>query len=141
MTTDQTLDDQTDGPILAEGVDEEPVEHNRRIFTGRTYLVVAALSAFYALFHMAALNGWSISSWTGINIPFLPVFPMETWNFRIVHVAGALILGFTLYSARAFPDEDADAHSPLDYLAYLALLPALYACSDQAMGDPVHLPV
>ncbi|MGJ8587085.1 MAG: TRAP transporter permease [Yoonia sp.] len=128
MTTDQTLDDQTDGPILAEGVDEEPVEHNRRIFTGRTYLVVAAVSAFYALFHMAALNGWSISSWTGISIPFLPVFPMETWNFRIVHVAGALILGFTLYSARAFPDEDADAHSPLDYLAYLALLPALYAC-------------
>ena len=128
MTTDQTIDDQTDGPVLAEGVDEEPVEHNRRIFTGRTYLVVAGISAFYALFHMAALNGWSISSWTGINIPFLPVFPMETWNFRIVHVAGALILGFTLYSARAFPDEDADVHSPIDYLAYLALLPALYAC-------------
>ncbi|WP_400088148.1 TRAP transporter permease [Yoonia sp. R78084] len=128
MTTDQTLDDQTDGPILAEGVDEEPVEHNRRIFTGRTYLVIAGISAFYALFHMAALNGWSISAWTGIDIPLLPVFPMETWNFRIVHVAGALILGFTLYSARAFPDEDADTHSPLDYLAYAALLPALYAC-------------
>ncbi|PXW70332.1 TRAP transporter 4TM/12TM fusion protein [Loktanella sp. PT4BL] len=128
MTTDQTLDDQTDGPILAEGVDEEPVEHNRRIFTGRTYLVIAGISAFYALFHMAALNGWSISAWTGIDIPLLPVFPMETWNFRIVHVAGALILGFTLYSARAFPDDDADTHSPLDYLAYAALLPALYAC-------------
>ncbi|KQI72520.1 C4-dicarboxylate ABC transporter permease [Loktanella sp. 5RATIMAR09] len=128
MTTDQTLDDQTDGPVLAEGVDEEPVEHNRRIFTGRTYLVVAAVSAFYALFHMAALNGWSIEAWTGIEIPLLPVFPMETWNFRIVHIAGALILGFTLYSARAFPDADDDAHSPLDYLAYLALLPALYAC-------------
>ncbi|KQB98079.1 C4-dicarboxylate ABC transporter permease [Loktanella sp. 1ANDIMAR09] len=128
MTTDKTLDDHTEGPVLAEGVDEEPVEHNRRIFTGRTYLVIAGMSAFYALFHMAALNGWSISGWTGINIPFLPVFPMETWNFRIVHVAGALILGFTLYSARAFPDEDADTHSPLDYLAYVALLPALYAC-------------
>ena len=128
MTTDTQKDDQTDGPVLAEGVDEEPVEHNRRIFTGRTYLIVAGVSAFYALFHMAALNGWSIEAWTGIEIPFLPVFPMETWNFRIVHIAGALILGFTLYSARAFPDEDADAHSPLDYLAYLALLPALYAC-------------
>ncbi|MFA8443073.1 TRAP transporter permease [Yoonia sp.] len=128
MTTDTQKDDQTDGPVLAEGVDEEPVEHNRRIFTGRTYLIVAGVSAFYALFHMAALNGWSIEAWTGIEIPFLPVFPMETWNFRIVHIAGALILGFTLYSARAFPDEDADVHSPLDYLAYLALLPALYAC-------------
>ncbi|MCK0094463.1 TRAP transporter fused permease subunit [Yoonia sp. F2084L] len=128
MTTDKTLDDQTEGPVLADGVDEEPVEHNRRIFTGRTYLVIAGMSAVYALFHMAALNGWSIRGWTGIDIPFLPVFPMETWNFRIVHIAGALILGFTLYSARAFPDEEADKHSPLDYLAYLALLPALYAC-------------
>jgi len=128
MTTDTKLDNQTEGPVLADGVDEEPVEHNRRIFTGRTYLVIAGISAFYALFHMAALNGWSIRGWTGINIPFLPVFPMETWNFRIVHVAGALILGFTLYSARAFPDKDADRHSPLDYLAYIALLPALYAC-------------
>ena len=57
MTTDIQKDDQTEGPVLAEGVDEEPVEHNRRIFTGRTYLIVAGVSAFYALFHMAALNG------------------------------------------------------------------------------------
>ncbi|MEJ8560532.1 TRAP transporter fused permease subunit [Yoonia sp. GPGPB17] len=128
MSTDTQKDDQTEGPVLADGVDDEPVEHNRRIFTGRTYLVIAGISAFYALFHMAALNGWSIRGWTGIDIPFLPVFPMETWNFRIVHIAGALILGFTLYSARAFPDKDADPHSPLDYLAYAALLPALYAC-------------
>ena len=128
MTTDIQKDDQTEGPVLADGVDDEPVEHNRRIFTGRTYLVIAGISAFYALFHMAALNGWSIRGWTGVDIPFLPVFPMETWNFRIVHIAGALMLGFTLYSARAFPDEDADRHSPLDYLAYAALLPALYAC-------------
>ncbi|MFO8126336.1 TRAP transporter permease [Yoonia sp.] len=128
MNTDTQKDDQTEGPVLADGVDEEPVEHNRRIFTGRTYFVVAGISAFYAIFHMAALNGWSVEAWTGIELPFLPVFPMETWNFRIVHIAGALILGFTLYSARAFPDEGADAHGPLEYLAYLALLPALYAC-------------
>ncbi|MFT7106115.1 MAG: TRAP transporter 4TM/12TM fusion protein [Yoonia sp.] len=128
MTTDTQPDDLTDGPVLAEGVDEEPVEHNRRIFEGRTYMIIAGVSAFYALFHMAALNGWSIRGWTDINIPFLPVFPMETWNFRIVHIAGALILGFLLYSARAFPDADEDKHSPLDYVAYAALLPALYAC-------------
>ncbi|MGJ8622413.1 MAG: TRAP transporter permease [Yoonia sp.] len=128
MTTDTQQDDLTDGPVLAEGVDEEPVEHNRRIFSGNTYLAIAGVSAFYALFHMAALNGWSISGWTGIEIPLLPVFPMETWNFRIVHIAGALILGFLLYSGRAFPDAEADSHSPLDYLAMAALLPALYAC-------------
>jgi len=128
MTTDTQKDDLTEGPVLAEGVDEEPVEHNRRIFEGRTYLLIAGVSAFYALFHMAALNGWSIREWTGIDIPLLPVFPMETWNFRIVHIAGALILGFLLYSARAFPDADEDKQSPLDYLAYAALIPALYAC-------------
>ena len=36
--TDQTSqtpeDDQIDGPVLAEGVDEEPIEANRRLFDG-----------------------------------------------------------------------------------------------------------
>ncbi len=128
MTTDTQNDDLTEGPVIADGVDDEPVEHNRRIFTGRTYMAIAAISGVYALFHMAALNGWSIESWTSIDIPFLPVFPMETWNFRIVHIAGALILGFTLYSARAFPEDEGSNRHPLDYLAMLALIPALYAC-------------
>ncbi len=127
MTTDKTLDDQTEGPVLADGVDEEPVEHNRRIFTGNKYLAIAAISGFYALFHMAALNGWSIRGWTGVDIPFLPVFPMETWNFRIVHIAGALILGFLLYSARAFPDDENDKRDPLFYVSNLALFAAMYA--------------
>ena len=128
MTTATQPDDQTDGPIHVEGVDDEPIEHNRRIFTGRTYLIIALFSGIYAVFHMAVLNGWSIRGWTGIDIPYLPVFPMETWNFRIVHIAGALILGFLLYSARAFPDEDKPHWHPIDIFAYLALLPALYAC-------------
>lgn len=128
MTSDPQADTAPDGPILAEGVDEEPVEHNRRIFDGRLYLAIAVFSGVYAIFHMAVLNGWSIREWTGVDIPGLPVFPMETWNFRIVHVAGALILGFLLYSARAFPDEQSHARHPLDYLAYLAMVPALYAC-------------
>ncbi|MEM7490317.1 MAG: TRAP transporter permease, partial [Pseudomonadota bacterium] len=99
--TETKTDERAEGPVLAEGVDDEPVESNRRIFDPRLTLAVAAMSAIYAIFHMAALNGWSIREWTGITIPFLPAFPMETWNFRIVHVAGALILGFVLYSARA----------------------------------------
>ncbi|MFY9211266.1 MAG: TRAP transporter fused permease subunit [Aestuariivita sp.] len=132
MTTDAQKPDLsenlTEGPVIAEGVDDEPVEGNRRLFEGRTYLAIAALSGFYALFHMAALNGWSIRGWTGVDIPGLPVFPMETWNFRIIHIAGALILGFLLYSARSFPDNDKGGRHPLDLLAWLTLLPALYAC-------------
>ncbi|MEL7465105.1 MAG: TRAP transporter fused permease subunit [Pseudomonadota bacterium] len=124
MTTSAPEDDR----IKADGVDDEPVEHNRRIFDGRLALAIAVLSAVYAIFHMAVLNGWSIRDWTGVSIPYLPTFPMETWNFRIVHIAGALILGFLLYSARAFPDEEKSARHPLDFVAWAAILPALYAC-------------
>ncbi len=94
------------GPVLAEGIDEDAVESNRRIFNGWRRTLVIGCAAFYAMFHVAALYGVSIREWTGIDIPGLPSFPLETWNFRIVHVAGALMLGFLLFSARAFPETD-----------------------------------
>ncbi|MBU2957832.1 TRAP transporter permease [Paracoccus sp. 1_MG-2023] len=94
------------GGVIAEGVDEEPVEANRRDFAGWRLMAVAWFAGLYAAFHMAALNGVSIRDWTGLNLPFLPTFPMETWNFRIIHVAGALFLGFVLFAGRSFPDED-----------------------------------
>ena len=62
----------------------EPIEPNRRLFQGWRMIAVAGLAAAYAAFHMIALNGVSISGLTGINLPFLPQFPMETWNYRIV---------------------------------------------------------
>lgn len=90
--------------VIAEGVDEEPVEPNRRIFEGRHFIFIGALSTIYAFFHIAALNGLGISALTGglVQIPYLPEFPMETWNFRIVHIAGALGLGFMLFAGRGF---------------------------------------
>ena len=93
--------------LIAAGVDEEPVESNRRLFEGKAFLFVATLAGLYAAFHMLALNGVSIASLTGgvIDPWFLPTFPMETWNFRIVHVAGALAIGFIMFSARSFPAE------------------------------------
>ncbi|MEL6677417.1 MAG: TRAP transporter fused permease subunit [Pseudomonadota bacterium] len=106
-------------------VDDEPVEKNRSVFSGRTGLAIAVLAGLYAVFHMAVLNGWSIRDWTGLDIPGLPTFPMETWNFRIVHIAGALILGFLLYGARPF--RDGQGRHVLDWLAWAALLPALFA--------------
>ncbi len=114
-------------PIVAEGVDDEPVEANRRDFAGRNYLIIASLSAIYAAFHMAALNGVSISDWTGIEIPFLPTFPMETWNFRIVHVAGALFLGFLLFAAGTDFPEPAEETALTRIASYVLLLPALFA--------------
>ena len=116
-----------DPVVIADGVDEEPVESNRRLFEGHGLKVIAFVSAFYAAFHMAALNGVSISAWTGIDIPFLPQFPLETWNFRILHVAGALTLGFLLYSGGSFSSEDKKPTTWLGYLSYALALPALYA--------------
>ncbi|WP_018688545.1 TRAP transporter permease [Ahrensia kielensis] len=118
--SDTTLDDEAVKPIKAEGVDEEPVESNRRLFQGKLGVFMAAYAAIYALFHMLALNGVSISNLTGVNIPFLPNFPMETWNFRIIHVAGALGLGFLLFSGRNFAD-DGQKPAPMFNIAAIGL--------------------
>ena len=123
--TDQTANDED--VILAEGVDEEPVERNRRLFTGLPMTVLATLATLYAAFHMIALNGVSISDWTGIDIPFLPQFPLETWNFRIVHIAGAVVLGYLLFSARLFTDEERPATPMLTKAGYILLIPVAVA--------------
>ncbi|MBT8458045.1 MAG: TRAP transporter permease [Boseongicola sp.] len=120
---------QTDGPVIAEGVDEEPVEANRRLFEGWRFTLMAALAAVYAAFHMAALNGLSISEWTGVTLPFLPTFPLETWNFRIVHVAGALFMGFLLFSAHLkYADENTPETPIWTFTGYALLVPAVVAC-------------
>ncbi len=124
--TDHTKEN--DGPVIADGVDEEPVEANRRAFEGWRFTLIAALATIYAAFHMAALNGLSISEWTGITVPFLPTFPLETWNFRIVHVAGALFLGFLLFSAHLkFSDETVSETPVWTYAGFALLIPALIA--------------
>lgn len=125
--TDRESDElEQDAPVLAEGVDEEPVESNRRLFEGKMALVMASIALVYAAFHMVALNGVSISETTGIEIPLLPSFPLETWNFRIIHIAGALALGFALFSARSFKDQDPKQGSKvLTGIAALLALPAL----------------
>jgi TRAP transporter 4TM/12TM fusion protein len=123
--TDQTANEED--VILAEGVDEEPVERNRRLFTGLPMTVLATLATLYAAFHMIALNGVSISDWTGIDIPFLPQFPLETWNFRIVHIAGAVVLGYLLFSARLFTDEERPATPMLSKAGYILLIPVAVA--------------
>ncbi|MEM9249741.1 MAG: TRAP transporter fused permease subunit [Pseudomonadota bacterium] len=113
--------------LIAEDVDVEPIEANRRVFTGWRGVFIVAATTLYAAFHMAALNGLSISSITGIEIGFLPQFPMETWNFRIVHVAGALAVGFLMFSAYMFKDATT-AETPLyGKLSLAFLVPALLA--------------
>ena len=126
ITMPAPSEDQT--AVMAQGVDDEPIEGNRRLFTGKAYLAIATLSTLYAMFHMIALNGVSISDWTGLELPLLPQFPMETWNFRIVHIGGALALGFLLFSAHTFHADKDYKQSPILSLMSLALgIPALIA--------------
>ncbi|MFN3146043.1 MAG: TRAP transporter permease [Paracoccaceae bacterium] len=122
--SDQTADDDH---LIAEGVDEEPIEANRRMLEGWGAWTIAALATLYAAFHMAALNGVSISDYTGIEIPFLPSFPLETWNFRIVHVAGALFLGFLLFASNRFGEEQGKDTPALGYLSIALMAPALFS--------------
>ncbi|GHE22972.1 TRAP transporter permease [Halomonas urumqiensis] len=98
---------------IADGVDEEVVEGNRRLFTGWQWILFAGLAIAYSLFHLISLN----------------VYPMETWSFRIVHIAGALILGYGFYAGTRFADEGHGGASPawLSGISYALLIPALYA--------------
>ncbi len=97
---------------IADGVDEEVVEPNRRLFVGWQFLLFAALAIAYSGFHLFSLN----------------VYPMETWSFRIVHIAGALILGYGLFAGARFA-EDVQQASPawLKWMSYALLVPAVYA--------------
>lgn len=127
--TEATQESELIQPIVAEGVDDEPVESNRRLFEGRSLLLISVFAVVYSGFHIAALNGLSLSGMTNglIDLPFLPEFPLETWNFRIVHVAGALALGFLLFSGTRFADTESSETRLLGLLAYPLLAAALLA--------------
>ncbi|SFI03070.1 TRAP transporter permease [Modicisalibacter xianhensis] len=102
-----------EAPPLAQGVDDEVIEANRRLFTGWQWWLFAALAVIYSGFHLFSLN----------------VYPLETWSFRIVHICGALILGYGFYTGAQFL-ESHDGAQPrrwMTWLGYVLLLPAFYA--------------
>ena len=95
---------QDDDHILAHNVDEEPVEANRRLFSGGLLKLVTVLTIAYSSFHLFTLN----------------VAPIESWSYRIIHVAGALFLGFMLYAgARFVQAEDDDSRHCIRFIRRL----------------------
>lgn len=102
-----------DDHILAHDVDEEPVEANRRQFEGVLLKCVTLLAIAYSAFHLYTLN----------------IAPLETWSFRIVHIAGALVLGFILFAGARFVsvEEGPARHRWTTWIGAVALLPAVYA--------------
>ncbi len=75
-----------DAKLIAQDVDDERVANNQRTFSGWLWVFFGTLCIAYTSFHLYALN----------------IAPLETWTFRLVHVAGALVLGFGLVAARVF---------------------------------------
>ncbi|WP_282026504.1 TRAP transporter permease [Limimaricola cinnabarinus] len=83
-------------PILSEGADIEPVGARDRIFSGRLAYLFGGLCVVYTLFHLFVMN----------------VYPVEQWTYRIMHVAGGLMLGFMLTSSWSW-EIDRRGPSPL----------------------------
>jgi len=73
---------------LAAGADAEPIAANQRVLTGRWGIAIIVLCIVYTGFHIGVMN----------------LYPLETWTYRLIHVAGGLGLGFLLFSSSTFPD-------------------------------------
>ncbi len=67
MNNDKNLAQKPDH-LIAQGVDDEPVESNLRLFKGRSYQIVTLIAVVYAAFHMLALNGIGIKAMTGVMV-------------------------------------------------------------------------
>jgi TRAP transporter 4TM/12TM fusion protein len=100
-----------DDLIIAQGVDEEPHAGNQRTFLNKAAIFVSFLSAAYAFIHVYSLN----------------ISPIETWAFRISHVAGALILGFLAYASGNLNKPGRGNDHLIKGLAVVLALPGLYA--------------
>lgn len=103
--------DAVDDGLVIEGVDEETIEPNRRLYEGWVFWGFAALAVIYSGFHLFTLN----------------VYPLETWSFRIIHICGALVLGFLLYTGAQFSADDETPRRWTSIAAGVLMLPALYA--------------
>ena len=83
--------------VAKHNVDDEPLASNQRDFgPARHGWILMAMCIAYTVFHIAVMN----------------LYPLETWTYRLIHVAGGLVLGFVIYSASLVSDE-AEARPPL----------------------------
>lgn len=69
--------------IRTDSVSDVPVAHNERLLSGMTGSIIFLACVLFTSMHLYALN----------------VSPIETWTFRILHVAGGLVVGFALTAA------------------------------------------
>jgi len=111
------------GPNIAAGVDVEPLTANQRDYGGAMRTAVIAGCIAYTAFHIGVMN----------------FYPLETWTYRLIHVAGGLALGFVLFAAVPFGSAAPvrQARGPLSLaMLFAAALGILYglACILVAWG-------
>jgi TRAP transporter 4TM/12TM fusion protein len=82
MTQKHSPEELATGPVIAEGVDEEPTADSERRPTGPIAALFFWLGVAFTVWHLFTLN----------------LYPIETWTFRIIHVMGGSILGFGLFA-------------------------------------------
>lgn len=116
--TDKTLAaaDAAAEKIGAEGVSDAPLGHNERDLSGAVGKIIFLTCVCYTLLHLYALN----------------VSPIETWAFRILHVAGGLVTGFALIAA--FTLDRQKQPTPLSPLHWAVLVPTSLAVLFAAAG-------
>jgi TRAP transporter 4TM/12TM fusion protein len=83
------------GTLLAEGVDQDPVVANQRNFIGWQGWLFFILCVLFTSVHLYSLN----------------IAPIETWAFRILHIGGALLIGFMVMAAFNF-NENGESDAP-----------------------------
>lgn len=94
------------GPVIAQGVDDEPMAPNQRDPRAHIGTLIAILCAGYTLFHLIVMV----------------LYPLETWTYRMIHVCGGLVIGFLTYSALTQGDDAAPAPAARRGPGELALL-------------------
>src|SRR5690554_5910131 len=70
-------------------VDEVKPSGNERLIVGFPAVAIFFVSVSYIAFHLYALN----------------IQPIETWTFRIVHIAVGLLVGFLIFGSKSFFSE------------------------------------
>ncbi len=98
--------------IHAENVDEVTVEANFRQYSGALLYTVTVLAILYSSFHLYTLN----------------IAPLETWAFRLIHIAGALVLGYLMYAAHRLEEWEPPSLSQraIQWMGAVLLIPMGY---------------
>jgi TRAP transporter 4TM/12TM fusion protein len=102
--------------IGAEGVADASLGHNERDLRGPVGIIIFITCVGYTLLHLYALN----------------ISPIETWAFRIIHVAGGLMIGFALIAAVTLDRQTQPA--PLSALQWAVRVPTGLAVVLAAVG-------